>query len=149
VKKLFALLGMAILGGVITLGGYKVFFDEQVFIEKKVQNPSEILQTNYSPIYNATNAPEMSTDFTVAAENTVHAVVHVKNTAVKTQTNPWAERFYGSGNGSKKYEQVGTGSGVIISSDGHIVTNNHVIEDATEIEITLNNRKKIHRSVNW
>ena len=141
-KKLFALLGMAILGGAITLGGYKVFFEDQVFIERAVQNPTDTLQTNYSPIYNATNAAEMSTDFTVAAENTVHAVVHVKNTAVKTQTNPWAERFYGSGNGTKKYEQVGTGSGVIISADGHIVTNNHVIEDATEIEITLNNRKK-------
>jgi len=141
-KKAFGFLGMAILGGVITLGGYKVLFEEQVFIERTVQNPTETLQTNYSPIYNTTNAAEMSTDFTMAAENTVHAVVHVKNTAVKTQTNPWAERFYGSGNGTKKYEQVGTGSGVIISADGHIVTNNHVIEDASEIEITLNNRKK-------
>ncbi|MDA4326535.1 S1C family serine protease, partial [Escherichia coli] len=37
--------------------------------------------------------------------------------------------------------QVGTGSGVIISEDGYIVTNNHVIKDASEIEITLNNKK--------
>ena len=44
--------------------------------------------------------------------------------------------------GSRKYQQVGTGSGVIISSDGYIVTNNHVIDGASELEITLNNRKK-------
>ena len=45
-------------------------------------------------------------------------------------------------NGGRQYEQVGTGSGVIISADGYIVTNNHVIKDATNIEITLNNRQK-------
>ena len=84
----------------------------------------------------------MTTDFTVAAENTIHAVVHVKNTAVKTQVNPWAEQYYGRGQGTKKYEQVGTGSGVIISADGYIVTNNHVIDGASELEITLNNKKK-------
>jgi Do/DeqQ family serine protease len=65
-------------------------------------------------------------------------VVHVKNTAVKTGVTSFADLF----NGGRQYEQVGTGSGVIISADGYIVTNNHVIKDATNIEITLNNRKK-------
>jgi Do/DeqQ family serine protease len=50
------------------------------------------------------------------------------------------EFFYGYG-GQQQQEQIGTGSGVIISEDGYIVTNNHVIKDASEIEITLNNRK--------
>jgi Do/DeqQ family serine protease len=50
------------------------------------------------------------------------------------------EFFYGYG-GSQQQEQIGTGSGVIISEDGYIVTNNHVIKDANEIEITLNNKK--------
>jgi Do/DeqQ family serine protease len=50
------------------------------------------------------------------------------------------EFFYGYG-GSQQQEQIGTGSGVIISEDGYIVTNNHVVKDATEIEITLNNKK--------
>jgi S1-C subfamily serine protease len=48
--------------------------------------------------------------------------------------------FYGY-KGGQSQEQVGTGSGVIISEDGYIVTNNHVIKDASEIEITLNNKK--------
>jgi Do/DeqQ family serine protease len=50
------------------------------------------------------------------------------------------EYFYGYG-GQQQQEQVGTGSGVIISEDGYIVTNNHVIKDASQIEITLNNKK--------
>jgi S1-C subfamily serine protease len=139
-KKAFGFLVMAILGGALTLGGYKMLFEEQITIQRTIQNPTKTVQTTYNATYKAINAAEMSTDFTIAAESTIHAVVHVKNTAVKTQVNPWAERFYGSG--TKKYEQVGTGSGVIISADGYIVTNNHVIDGASELEITLNNKKK-------
>jgi S1-C subfamily serine protease len=50
------------------------------------------------------------------------------------------EYYYGY-KGGQTQEQVGTGSGVIISADGYIVTNNHVIKDASEIEITLNNKQ--------
>jgi S1-C subfamily serine protease len=83
----------------------------------------------------------MSIDFTIAAEKTVNSVVHVKNTTIRTQNSP-LDIFFGNGNGKREYEQVGTGSGVIISSDGYIVTNNHVIDNANAIEITLNNKKK-------
>jgi len=141
-KKAFSFLAMAILGGVITLGGYKLLLEEPMVLERTIQIPTNIVQTSFSSAIKDASAAEMTTDFTVAAENTVHAVVHVKNTAVKTQVNPWAEKYYGRGQGTKKYEQVGTGSGVIISADGYIVTNNHVIDGASELEITLNNKKK-------
>ena len=141
-KKAFSFLAMAILGGVITLGGYKLLLEEPTVLDRTIQNPTNIVQTSFSSAIKDASAAEMTTDFTVAAENTVHAVVHVKNTAVKTQINPWAEQYYGRGQGTKKYEQVGTGSGVIISADGYIVTNNHVIDGASELEITLNNKKK-------
>ena len=141
-KKAFSFLAMAILGGVITLGGYKLLLEEPMVLERTIQIPTNIVQTSFSSAIKDASAAEMTTDFTVAAENTVHAVVHVKNTAVKTQINPWAEQYYGRGQGTKKYEQVGTGSGVIISADGYIVTNNHVIDGASELEITLNNKKK-------
>ena len=141
-KKAFSFLAMAILGGVITLGGYKLLLEEPTVLDRTIQNPTNIVQTSFSSAIKDASATEMTTDFTVAAENTVHAVVHVKNTAVKTQINPWAEQYYGRGQGTKKYEQVGTGSGVIISADGYIVTNNHVIDGASELEITLNNKKK-------
>ncbi|SHM74612.1 trypsin-like peptidase domain-containing protein [Polaribacter sp. KT 15] len=140
-KKAFSFLGMAILGGALTLGGYKMLFDKEQIVERTL-NPIETVRTNYTPTYKSTGAVESTTDFTIAAESTVHAVVHVKNTAVRTQVNPWIERFYGSGSGTRKFEQVGTGSGVIISPDGYIVTNNHVIDGASNLEITLNNQKK-------
>ena len=139
-RKVFGLLGIAILGGGITLGGYKLLVEKpQIIIERSVAPALQTIQTNYKSTLNTSNS---STDFTEAAEKTVNAVVHVKNTAIRTQNDPLAEFFYGRGNGTRIFEQVGTGSGVIISADGFIVTNNHVIDDANEIEITLNNRKK-------
>jgi S1-C subfamily serine protease len=140
-KKFFGLLGIAILGGVLTLGGYKMLFNEHVVLETIVEQPVQRVNTHFASSLNTDITSAISTDFTVAAERSVHAVVHVKNTAIRTQQNR-LDLFFGNGNGSRKYEQVGTGSGVIISSDGYIVTNNHVIEGASELEITLNNKKK-------
>ena len=142
-KKFFSLLGMAILGGAITLGSYKMFIDENVVVESIQPNSSSIIRTNYNPAFNtnSTAIDAATIDFTLAAERTVHSVVHVKNTAIRTQSSP-LDIFFGNGNGTRKFEQVGTGSGVIISADGYIVTNNHVIDNANNIEITLNNNKK-------
>jgi len=83
-------------------------------------------------------------DFTIAAEKTVNAVVYVKNMTV-SRGNPLTEFFYGSE--ASKRPQLGTGSGVIISPDGYIVTNNHVIKNATNLEITLNNNKSYDAQV--
>ena len=142
-KKFFSLLGMAILGGALTLGGYKMLFNDTVVIERTLPNNAQTVQTNFNTAYNS-ESPLLNAatiDFTTAAEKTVNSVVHVKNTTIRTQTSP-LDIFFGNGNGQRKFEQVGTGSGVIISSDGYIVTNNHVIDNASDIQITLNNQKK-------
>lgn len=138
-KKILGTLSIAILGGLITLGGYKYFIEKPQVVTEKLTEPTlQMVKASYQPkVINATSAP---TDFTTAAEKTVNAVVHVKNTALREVQNPF-DYFFGRG-GVTKRRQVGTGSGVVISSDGYIVTNNHVIDGATELEITLNNRKK-------
>jgi serine protease Do len=140
-KKIISFLIMAILGGVLTLGGYKLLFNTPIVLQSTVNSIPQILETVYSSSDKTLNAAEMTTVFTVAAEKTIHAVVHVKNTTIRTQVNR-RDLFFGLGNRERKYEQVGTGSGVIISADGYVVTNNHVIDGATDLEITLNNKKK-------
>ena len=142
-KKFFGFLGMAILGGALTLGGYKLLFNDTVIVERTLPDTVETVQANFTPAIDtkSTAVSAASIDFTNAAEKTVNSVVHVKNTTIRTQTNP-LDIFFGNGSGKRQFEQVGTGSGVIISSDGYIVTNNHVIDKANEIQITLNNKKK-------
>lgn len=88
-------------------------------------------------------------DFTKAAENSINAVVHIKSTA-KAQANsrqqmmdPFEYFFGGRGQGQVTPQpSVGFGSGVIISKDGYVLTNNHVIDKADEIEVTLNDNSK-------
>ncbi len=81
-------------------------------------------------------------DFTFAAEQTVHGVVHVKTktTVSSSYSNPLYEFFYGPG-ASQPREVRGFGSGVIVTADGYIVTNNHVIEEADEVDVTLNDKR--------
>ena len=95
-------------------------------------------------------------DLTTAAEASVHAVVHIKSTTLsKTQTVDVPQMpdlfdfFFGDGFGGGSRQQqiqtqprVGIGSGVIISTDGYIVTNNHVIEGADEIDVKLNDNRE-------
>ena len=118
-------------------------------------------ETTSSMMYPQTNpyarfasaAPALETDFTVAAEQTVHAVVHVKTKTKIEQVysrDPFLEFFFGNPYRNQQREapvQEGAGSGVIISPDGYIVTNNHVVGDADEIEVTLNDNRTFTASV--
>lgn len=126
-KKLMSLLMVSILGGALTLGTYVLLFEEEpLIIEESTGIPP------YTPVnFDAVPAGSM-TDFTKAAKKSVHAVVHVKNMAVTRSP------FSGSRAG---IALQGTGSGVIISPDGYIVTNNHVIQNASKIQVTLNNNE--------
>ena len=131
-KRFGSLFLVALLSGATTLGAYKVLFSDE-----NSKSIVTVAPENYSRNvgFGAENI-----DFTTAADKAIHTVVHVKNVSRRTVSNPMLEFFYGY-SGSQQQEQVGTGSGVIISEDGYIVTNNHVIKDASEIEITLNNKK--------
>ena len=137
-KKIANFVLASVLGGVMALGGYfllKVDSEQNEMVNETLQ--PEVIPTNFIP---AKNYMAETTDFTKAAEETVNAVVHVKNVSMSS-ANPLLEFFYGEGAGAGKKATVGTGSGVVVSPDGYIITNNHVIKGASEIEITLNNRK--------
>jgi S1-C subfamily serine protease len=140
-KKIAVLLVVAILGGIISLSGYKLFFSDAIVVERTTSESFKAAPVNYTPAIHKMNSISSSVDLTTAAENTVNSVVHVKNISIISQVNP-IDIFFGNGGREKQYEQVGTGSGVIISQDGYIVTNYHVIAGATQIEVTLNNRQK-------
>lgn len=95
------------------------------------------------PLHNVTLSDQLYPDFTFAAETAVKAVVHVKVTK-KGMEQPFTiyDFFFGYGNpGMSPRNQVNSGSGVIITSDGYIITNNHVIEGADEIVVTLEDNK--------
>lgn len=131
-KRFGSLFLVALLSGATTLGAYKVLFSDE--------NSKSIVTVAPENYNRNVGFSAENIDFTTAADKAIHTVVHVKNVSRRTVTNPMLEFFYGY-SGSQQQEQVGTGSGVIISEDGYIVTNNHVIKDASEIEITLNNKK--------
>ena len=90
-------------------------------------------------------------DFTFAAETAVDAVVFVKVT-VKAQAQQYLgddffRFFFGDQYPGQQRERQGSGSGVIIRPDGYIVTNNHVVESASKVEVTLNNNKTYEATV--
>jgi Do/DeqQ family serine protease len=144
-KNFAKLVLISVLGGVITLGTYLLFFDKEEAVSSAEMHSVPVF-TTATAFSNAALAAE-ETDFTTIAENTINAVVHVKNVSVSTSSgNPLLEFFYGQSAGQEQ-EVIGSGSGVIISPDGYIITNNHVIKGARELEITLNNKESYNAEV--
>src|ERR1700744_5907759 len=99
-------------------------------------------------------------DFTDAASAAIPATVHIKTKTVRTVSNNLPKRnpfsdlfgidpddFFGNGNGMRSMPEMASGSGVIISNDGYIVTNNHVVDGADEVTVTLSNRKSFKAKV--
>ncbi len=144
-KKIGSLLLVSIFAGAITLGAYVLFIEKPNYKFVGDTNGASTFSTSYTPT-SAKGAGINEVDFTIAAEKTVNAVVHVKNMSVgSARPTSIMEFFYGSGETQR--EQVGTGSGVIITPDGHIVTNNHVIANSTKLQVTLNNNKTYDATV--
>ncbi len=125
---------MALAGGVGALTLDRMFLSD---------NDSALTVDSTTPVQFASINGEPLPVFTPAAEQTVNAVVHVKTKFTTTQTyfDPFQGMFGGNGMQTVPQEQQAAGSGVIISKDGYIVTNYHVIEQAEEIQVTLNDRR--------
>lgn len=139
-KKIVSSFLIAAMGGAVSLGLYKSFENKT-----PTQETPQIKDTKLVNLISST--PENAIDYVTAAEMTVNGVVHVKTEGTIEYSqrgfDPFRQFFYGNGNIEKQFSQPikGAGSGVIISSDGYVVTNHHVIENADKIKVTLNNKK--------
>jgi serine protease Do len=143
----------AVLGGSVTLGAYKAFDENKTVVIEKV--PENFTRT---AAYNVTSDDAAPFDFTVAAERTTPAVVHIRNTMAARRgqsqrpvqiPEPFRDFFgdqFDMMDPNPRPSQA-TGSGVIISKDGYIVTNNHVIDNATELEVTLVDKRTFKAKV--
>lgn len=152
-KDFKKLLLAALLGGGISAGIVKVF-------EKPAVTKIETVDGNYarSAIYTKDAEGNLiPIDFTATAEKVTGAVVHIKSTSLNSTSNREMEMFDFFFNDPffdnqrpyqrKPMPRVGTGSGVIIDAQGHIVTNNHVIKDADELEVSLTDGRTFKATV--
>ncbi len=152
VKNIMAIIVVAIISSLVTLLGYNVVSNKN---NKSVSNGlSSTERSEYSDSFNqdeshvrlaSLTTSEGYPDFTEAAAKSVDGVVHVKVKSISQQqqyTSP-LDFFFGFGERNMQpREQIGFGSGVIISKDGYIITNNHVVKDGTEVSVTLNDHRE-------
>jgi Do/DeqQ family serine protease len=142
-KNNIKLFGLGLLGGMLPLSAYLMLSGPNFpNLSDQVIDGNRMFNARAVSLDGTTVAP----NFVEASENTINSVVHVTTKVVQTsfQRDPFQEFFYGPGAGGREFKQYGSGSGsgVIISSEGYIVTNNHVIENASEIEVILNDNSK-------
>jgi serine protease Do len=138
-KKIIGAFLVAGIGGFTALGIDRL-------IEPKVESTTQLM---YQPPVKYVNmpvsSPESGIDFTTAADMTIHSVVNVKTTYPLQTSNQYIydpfRDFFGQRAPRQDQAPMSTGSGVIISQDGYIVTNNHVVDNAEKIEVTLNDKR--------
>lgn len=132
----------------IVLGVGGIFMYLYLNWERKIKAKEEKTESGISYVQpqqqQQTVVAGQPVDMRTAANSSVKSVVHVKTqyTERATYRNPFLEFFYGQGAAAPSRQVMGAGSGVIISKDGYIVTNNHVIERSDKIMVVLNDQRK-------
>lgn len=149
-KNNLKFLGLGLLGGMLPLGLFMVLNTTQankhIDAARNVSSDFNAKSTSFNVLPST-----QSENFVDASENSLNSVVHVTTTVETTsfQRDIFSEFFYGPGAGGREFKQFGSGSGsgVIVSGDGYIVTNNHVIDGAQKIEVILNDNRKYDAEV--
>ena len=145
-KKIGLTLLTAFVGGAMALGTYKVF-ESKYADNMSFEDKQKVYFANNPTASNITSSAG-EVDFTQAAAAVTPAVVYIRTTYSNTQSNEEQDRmselfgeFFGQRMPRSNTPQRASGSGVIISTDGYIVTNNHVVSKADKIEVTLNDHR--------
>lgn len=137
IGKIGLTLLLIVAGSLLSVWIYSAYFDKTEVVTIREEQP-----IRYASLPD--DGSQTLPDLTYAAEKSVHTVVHIATQAVQgggwSTGNPFLDEFFGY----RRQPQIaqGFGSGVILSSDGYIVTNNHVIEDAQKIKVILNDKRE-------
>ncbi len=155
-RQIFLIVAISITTSLLSIWGYGTWLHNQ---STTLQSDGRV-PVNYAGFFNK-DAPTGIPDFTAAATSATPAVVHIKTkikgTAVSSKnSNPFGDlfgdndpfyQFFGGPRNMTMPDQQASGSGVVISNDGYIITNNHVIDGASDINVTLSNRKSYKATV--
>lgn len=155
-KNILAVVAISATTAVLSVWGFSKYNDYQ---RAGVQESGK-LPVNYAGFFDKNNTPGATIDFTPAATSATPAVVHIKtktkarqvNNTQRQRSNPFADLFgddFGDFFGGPRVipEQRASGSGVLITEEGYIITNNHVVDGADEINVTLANKKSYKASL--
>lgn len=145
-KSLVSTVIAATFGGFIALGSVYLITEKTAKhnLTAQAASNSPVKLTSYTG-----NMMSSNPDFVLAAEKSLNTVVHIKTTTARNNNlsyNPFEQFFYGH-SGGQPYVQEGSGSGVILSEDGYVVTNNHVVNGADEIDVMLNDKRNYKAEV--
>ena len=139
-KRIIGIFILTVFSGFISVSIYKAFEKEDNSKVQVIQEQLPVFQASYTP-----PVPVVGPDFVEAADKSVHAVVHIKSELRRRNQvyNSFFDFFndYFYGNPGVSVPIIATGSGVIISPDGYIVTNNHVVQETARLEVTLNDNR--------
>lgn len=147
IKQILAVVLISATTTVGTLFAYNYFGSSS----RTIQADGTKIPANYAGLFEKANPGEPPADFSKASQAAVPAVVHITtvingNSSGSQRRNPFSDLFGDDfddffGFNQRNVPQRASGSGVIVSNDGYIVTNNHVIDEASEIKVTLSNKK--------
>lgn len=141
--RFLSTLSIALLGGVgaLTLNHFYTAKQYQWAAETQLRNPLPVKFVGLNS--SAATMPENNSGFVSAAQKSIPAVVYIESTVEMegqpTYNSMW-DYLYGNGHPQRMEGKV-SGSGVVISADGYIVTNNHVVEEGDQLKVTLSNRQ--------